>query len=151
MEIPRPEEYIKLYNADTLEKISLFEEIVEWPDVALHALKIIDGPRAIRVALNILENRIYDVYYQAWAFDVLYGLSLADALMYISKNATTEDWYVFKTMLSQVGADAGAEEGRDLILEAASILRSALSLRPPEEIAKMKEDIEFFKNGFPDA
>lgn len=116
---------------------------------ALQMLETVDSSRALRVALSILRDGIGDVYYQAFAFEVLYDISVADAVKFIEENASTVDPYILRSMLTCVAVDVKSVEIRDDVAKAVAALRSAIAVRSVEDLSKIREQREFFDEAFP--
>lgn len=116
---------------------------------ALQMLETVDSSRALRVALSILRDGIGDVYYQAFAFEALYDISVADAVKYIEENANTVDPYILRSMLSCVAVDVKSVEIHDDVEKAVAALRSAIADRSVEDLSKIREQREFFDEAFP--
>jgi hypothetical protein len=123
--------------ADVLVKSALVVEDFEESSAALLALKKRYKLRAGEVALQILHECIGDVFYRALAFEVLYAVSLDDAVAYIETCADKESAYVLGAMLTSVTEDVGVLECRGEILKAVSLLRRALLLRSSEDLSAL--------------
>ena len=130
------------WNAVTFED---YEEAVK----ALTSLKKVNESRAHSIALQILDERIGDVFYQALAFETLYAISKTNAVKYIEKNVGTESSYVFGAMLTAVAEDVGAIQGQSEILKAASLLRQELLSRSADDLQDLSEKIAWFKETYP--
>jgi len=135
--------------SDVFAKNALTIESFEEASDALLSLKKADKSRARDVALQILHERIGDAFYHALAFEVLYAVSLGDAVVYIEKNARQESVYVLGAMLTAVAEDVGALDGHDEILKAVSLLRQALALRPAEDLQELSTKRAWFEEAYP--
>ncbi|UOD29575.1 hypothetical protein INH39_30005 [Massilia violaceinigra] len=116
---------------------------------ALQALKKLDKTRAQAVALRILREQIGDVYYQAGAFDVLYGVSAPDAVRYMEEAASIVDPYILSAMLTEIAVDSGYIEHQALVAKAVPILRRALACRSMEELGAIEASIKHFDETYP--
>lgn len=137
-------------SADALAQSALVIQDFDVAGDALLALTTTDKDRARDVALKILHDRIGDVFYQALAFEMLYDVSLADAVAYIQLNAMKESAYVFGAMLSSVAEDVNAPDGRDQIVLAVSVLRKALALRSAKELDEISKKRAWFEKTYPE-
>lgn len=142
------EQYKMLSSADTLAKCALLVENLEEASDALIELKKNHILLARDVALRVLREHIGDVYYQAHAFDVLYAVSLDDAIAYIESSAGTESSYVLGAMLDSVTEDSGRLEFRDEILKAVSLLRRAFALRSTEDLTTVSKQKAAFDEAY---
>ncbi|NIA55060.1 hypothetical protein HAV22_15595 [Massilia sp. TW-1] len=120
-------------NAEALVVSCLDVDDFEEASRSLLELKKVDKKLAGNVALRILRGRIGDVFYHALAFEVLYSLSMQDAVAYIESDGCTESAYVLGAMMDVVTEDAGALTGRDEILKAVSALKRVLEVRTRED------------------
>lgn len=116
---------------------------------ALQALAKLDKARAQEVALRILREQIGDVYYQAGAFDVLYGISAPDAVWYMEEAAAIVDPYILRAMLTEIAVDSGYIEHQDLVAKAVPILRRALACRTAEELSAIESSRKLFDDTYP--
>ena len=124
-------------HVDILSKRALVVEDFEEASDSLRELRKYHPLQARDVALRILRERIGDVYYQAFAFEILYAVALHDAVAYIESHAESESAYVFGAMLDSVTEDVGALESRDEIQKAVSLLRKALANRSPNDLSTL--------------
>ena len=137
-----------LNGADALVVACLTPEDFEEASEALLTLKNKSRVFAGKVALDILRQRIGDIYYRAHAFDVLYAADPDVAIEYIESCANIESIYVLGTMMASVTEDAGVSEGRDRILKAVALLRQAVSVRPKEELDSIAIKIAEFEEAY---
>ena len=115
---------------------------------ALKQLLKLDPIRARDASLVILKNKIGDQSYRAFAFDILYLISIPDALDYIVEYAAVEDATVIGEMLEFVTDDFGAEDAHFDLMEAASALRAYLSTRSAGDFEQLSERIAAFNEKF---
>lgn len=132
-------------RALTLEDFYGFDEAAD----ALIELKEKDKSLAGQVAQKILNDRVGDIYYQAFAFGMLYSISLDDAVSYMRSNALTQSPYVLGAMLDEVTMDMGAIDNRDKVFEAVCVLKGTLSLRFGDDLSSISEKITEFMNAYP--
>ncbi len=116
---------------------------------ALQALAKLDKARAREAALRILREQIGDVYYQAGAFDVLYGISVPDAVRYMEEAAAIVDPYILGAMLTEIAVDSGYIEHQDLVAKAVPILRRALACRTADDLSAIEASIKHFDETYP--
>jgi hypothetical protein len=139
---------LSLNDADSLAKKALEIDDFDEASVALRSLKKIDKFCARDVALKILQEGVGDAFYQAFAFDIFYSISLHEALEYVKKRAASENLYILATMLTCVAEDVGLIGEQKEILDAVAVLRHALSLRSAEDINKIQEQKKFFDEAY---
>ena len=137
-------------TAEELKAIIFAEERFDEAAYALIDLAKLDKLDAKIMALEILNSKKGDIFYQASAFDVLYDISQQVAVVFIRENAHKAETYLLATMLSDVTADSGTltEQGQEKVKEAAAILKDALSKRSPQELESISEEVEWFKKTF---
>jgi hypothetical protein len=133
---------------DILSRRALAGEDFEEASDSLQTLRKFHPLQAREVALQILHERIGDVYYQAFAFDILYAVSLHDAIEYIGSHADCESAYVLGSMLDSVTDDIGALESREEIQKAASLLHKALANRSPEDLSTISSQKAHFDEAY---
>ena len=121
-------------TAADLQAVALAAVDFEQASNALLDLKKRHKSEAREAASKILSQHIGDVYYQALAFEVLYAVSLEDAVTYIEVKSGNVNPYLLGAMLDCVTEDAGALESRDKIEAAVSLLRAALASRSKEDL-----------------
>jgi hypothetical protein len=138
----------RLSEVDVFVASALVIESFEEASNALLSLRKNHKSRAAEVALKILDQRIGDIFYHALAFEVLYSVSLNDALAYIETKAGDESAYVLGAMLEAVTEDAGAIEYRDEIFKVVSLLRKALMLRSPEDLSAIAIKMTRFEEAY---
>lgn len=136
-------------DINILKKNALIVEDFDEAMDALHKLKIIDKSCARHVALNIINNGIGDVFYQAYAFELLYDICISDAVSFIKENAANVDSYILRSMLTCVAVDAGVVEHHDDVISAVAALRHALSVRQVDDLQKIQEQRKFFEDAYP--
>lgn len=136
-------------HTDALEATSVEPEDFEQASDALLELERRDKRRAAAVSSRILEDKIGDVYYRAFAFEMLYSAALGNAVDYIEEHARTAEVYVLGAMLEAVTEDAGAISDQQTIQRAAALLKQALDVRPVAEILSISEKIRRFKEAYP--
>jgi len=90
-----------------LEAMSTLAEDFEQASDALMELERRDKQRAAAVSSRILQDTIGDVFYRAFAFEMLYSVALRDAVAYIEAHARTAEVYVLGAMIEAVTEDSG--------------------------------------------
>jgi hypothetical protein len=115
----------------------------------LLALERRDRQRTAAVSRQILEDGIGDVFYRAFAFEVLYSAALGDAVDFIEAHACTAEVYVLGAMIDAVTEDSNASAERQTIQRAAMLLKDALKVRSPTEIVSISEKISRFEEAYP--
>lgn len=135
-------------DGNALAASSLAPEDFEEASNALLALKKKYKGLAREVTLKILREHIGDVFYRAFAFEILYSVALEDAVAYIESDADTESPYVLGAMIESVTEDAGALTSRDEILKAVLLLRKSLRLRPAEDLGSLAPHIDRFEEAY---
>lgn len=135
-------------EVETLERRALLVDDFDQGIEAIRRLKTIDKPRAISVALRILNQGVGDVFYQAAAFRQLYEISIAEAINYILLNASTTGPYVLGSMLTSVAVDAGNPENQVHVKNAVKALRNALESRSIVDLKEIQSEREFFDETF---
>ncbi|NHZ94285.1 hypothetical protein [Massilia sp. CCM 8734] len=138
-----------LNELSRLEKQAIVVEDFDEGGDALQALAKLDKARAREVALRILREEIGDVYYQASAFDVLYGISAPDAVRYMEAAATTVDPYILGSMLTEIAVDSGYIEHQALVAKAVPLLRRALASRTTKELSAIEASVKHFEETYP--
>ena len=86
-----------------IESILGFEEASD----ALLELKQINPIKAEELAKDIVLNEKGDIFFQACAWNVFYGLNRKEALEYANDNLSKLEEYLFGTILDDVADDAG--------------------------------------------
>jgi hypothetical protein len=140
---------MEMLGANVLEGRALVVEDFDEAMEALRMPKTVDKGRAQQVALKILHEGIGDVFYQAYAFEVLYDISVADAVKYVEENSSTVDPYILGSMLTCIAVDVESIENRDYVAKAVTALRRAIAIRSIEDLSKIREPREFFEDAFP--
>lgn len=136
-------------HTDALEAMSLEPDDFEQAADALMELERRDKRRAATVSPRILEDKIGDVFYRAFAFEVLYSAALGDAVDYIGKHASTAEVYVLGAMVEAVTDDSGAIADQQIIQRGAALLKQALDVRPVAEVLSISEKIRRFEEAYP--
>ena len=136
-------------HTDALEAMSVEPEDFEQASDGLVELERRDKRRAAAVSSRILEDRIGDVYYRAFAFEMLYSAALGDAVDYIEEHARTAEVYVLGAMIESVTEDSGAISDRQTIQRAAALLKNALDVRPDADVLSISEKISRFEEAYP--
>lgn len=136
-------------HPNALEAMSVEPEDFDEASDALLELERRDRQRAATVSRQILEGGIGDVFYRAFAFEVLYSAALGDALDYIEAHARTAEVYVLGTMIDAVAEDSNASADQQTIRRAATLLKNVLKVRPPTEIVSISEKISRFDEAYP--
>jgi hypothetical protein len=139
----------KMNAIKTLENRALIVEDFDEAVEALDTLTMVGTTRARHVALNILQQDIGDVFYQANAFEVLYDIDISDAVRYMEANASSVDLYILQSMLTCVAVDVGATENRDAVMKGVAALRHALNVRSVDDLQKIQEKRKFFEEAYP--
>lgn len=116
---------------------------------ALIELKKKNPEKALNVSIRILDEKLLDVFFQAFAFEILYSISLSDALIYIEANIRNVDAYILGAMLSSVAEDVGLVAGKDEIMKAVALLKDELSKRSKNELEKIGSFVEWFRKTYP--
>ena len=116
---------------------------------ALLELKKKSESQVGEVALRILRESIGDVFYRAFAFEILYSVALNDAISYIDTHAVLDDPYIMGAMLESVTEECGALEGQEQILKAVVSLRKALTLRTAEDLGQIAIQASRFEEAYP--
>ena len=111
-------------------------------------LHIENNPIAQRLALLVLDKQKGDRYLQGYAFTVLYGASRPEAIEYIHQHAATCDVFIFGAMIAEVTSDSEQEEGREELMKAVEVLKQVLQERDTEELERISDDIQWFKESF---
>lgn len=131
-------------HIDALAESTLILDSFEEASDALIELKELDKSRARDVALKILNQKIGDTFYQAFAFEILYATSVNDAIAYIENKSHEESTYVLGAMLTAVAEDVGTYDQRNAVSKAISLLRQELTLRTAEELQEISEEVTWF-------
>ncbi len=133
-----------------LEKLDQFCRCGEYRDAAnqLVELEKTNDSIARELALAVLNEQKGDIYFQAHAFDILYDTSRSLAIDYICQHANTTETYIVGTMISNVTIDSEQEEGREELMKAVEVLKQVLQGRDPEELERISDDIQWFKDSF---
>lgn len=124
-------------------------EDLEAASTALLSLKRKNTFIARDVALKVLKERIGDVFYQAFAFEILYSVALDDAVAYIESDADAESTYVLGAMLEAVTEDVGALSSQDKIMEAVSLLKGIIAHRYEEDLRSIAQKRINFEEAYP--
>lgn len=136
-------------QTDALEAMSVEPEDFEQASDALMELERRDKRRAAAVSLRILEEKIGDVFYRAFAFEMLYSAALGEAVDYIEEHASTAEVYVLGAMIEAVTEDSGATADQPMIRHAASLLKNALEVRPTTDLLSISEKVSRFEEAYP--
>ncbi|GGZ02126.1 hypothetical protein ACFFTM_08450 [Pseudoduganella plicata] len=136
-------------HPNALEAMSIEPEDFDEASNALMELERRDKQRAAAVSLRILEGDTGDVFYRAFAFEVLYCAALDDAVSYIEAHAATAEVYVLGAMIDAMTEDSNASADQKTIQRAATLLKKALKVRSPPEIVSISEKISRFEEAYP--
>ncbi|MEF2269952.1 hypothetical protein V3C40_24495 [Janthinobacterium sp. LS2A] len=139
----------EIFDINDLARTALIVEDFDDAMGALGVIKAIDKSRAKDVALKILKLHVGDVFYQAYAFEILYDISLSDAVKYMEENANMVHPYILRSMLACVAIDAGLIDSRSEILSAVGTLRCVLMSRSLDDLSEVHEQKKFFEDAFP--
>lgn len=129
---------------ETVTSLMDFEEVSQ----ALFELSDQNPSVAIDLSFNILNDRKGDVFLQAFSLDILYDLDRPKALSFIRINCEKVEVYLLGEMLSLVTMDSSFIKEDKELCEVVGVLKRAISLREGEDMDKISENFEWFRDSF---
>lgn len=126
---------------EEVESLMDFEEISQ-------VLSDQDPSVVMDLSFNIINDKKGDIFLQSYFLGVLYRLDRPRALGFIRTNCEKTEVYLLGRMLDLVTIDSSfIKEDKDLF-ETVGILKRTISLREGEDMHKISEDLELFRDSF---
>ena len=126
---------------EEVESLMDFEEISQ-------VLSDQDPSVVMDLSFNIINDKKGDIFLQSYFLGVLYRLDRPRPLGFIRTNCEKVEVYLLGEMLSLVTMDSSfIKEDKDLC-EVVGILKRAISLREGEDMHKINDNLEWFRDSF---
>lgn len=115
---------------------------------ALIELKYTHRELAKKFALEVLQNRDEEPYYQATAFNIFYSISQAAALNMIRARLGEVNLIMLRSMIECVNEDIAILEGNDDLLLTVKVINKRIDTLGRDELERIRETVEEFKDLF---
>lgn len=138
---------------DLPELIRTVECLEDYEEASAALIEIKQRTPAIcaNLAFHILDKALGDRYLQAFAFGMLYSTDRNRAFSWMRQHASNCDAYVFGSILTSIGIDAGLLEEVPELSEMVRMLRHVIAARtsdPSADRERWKEGLGWFERGY---
>ena len=134
-------------NEILVNKITNFENFREAED-ALLSLKKTEPEKAFELALDILNHKHGDEFFQACAFEVLYSTNRKRTLSMLDDLLTSMSVEVFRAVIESVTEDSELVEEEPQILSAVQLVKTKISTLASDELKTLESSIAWFTESF---
>ena len=115
---------------------------------ALIELKYTHRELAKKFALEVLQNRDEEPYYQATAFNIFYSIDQSAALNMIRARLGEVNLIMLRSMIECINEDIAILEGNDDLLVTVKAIGKRTDALGRDELEKISETVEEFKDLF---
>lgn len=122
-----------------------FDESVDM----LLKLKYNKPEQALDISFKILEKKTGDEYYQATAFETIYGINQQKGFDYIREHVNDSNLPVYVSMVECVTVDSGIYDESEGIENIIELLKARMMVLSKEDSERIKETISWFKETYP--
>lgn len=123
-----------------IESLENYEEATD----ALIELKNINKDKTKTLSKEILYNKRGDVYFQAFAFHILYSISSTEAINFAKINLSTLPVYLLGAVVEQATEESGIIDEDEELKRFVTDLKSFLQTRKESDLTPIKESLDWF-------
>ena len=138
---------LKMNSTELMGKISLLEDY----DEAIGALRILKSQNselAKRIAIEILNVKKGDEYFQASAFELLYSIDRREAIDFFEANFSCLSQQVFYSIVESVTEDSSIADEHLELMKACELIKKKILTLDSEGLAELSDVIDWFKKSF---